>query len=200
MPDLQNKIIEALTRCPLVPVLALSDLKWAPDLAVELLDAGVTVAEVVLRTPEAIDIMVLMKAAAPELIVGMGTVRTEADMRNSLDAGAEFLVTPATSPKLLSALPDAYVPVFPGAATPSEAMHLYDLGYEYQKFFPAESLGGVKTLKAWGAPLPNVTFMATGGINADKCRDYLALPNVNAIGGSFIVDKKTRTVNLPELA
>ncbi len=196
MSDAQTQIIDALVRCPLVPVMALSDLDWIAQLAVDLREAGVTVAEVVLRTPEAIDVMKIMKASAPELIVGMGTVRTEDDMQKSLEAGAEFLVTPATSPKLLSALMDAPVPVFPGAATPSEAMHLYDLGYEYQKFFPAEALGGVKTLKAWGAPLPNVTFMATGGISAAKAPEYLALPNVIAIGGSYIVEKKTKTVNL----
>ncbi len=196
MSEAQTQIIDALGRCPLVPVMALSDLDWIPQLAVELRDAGVTVAEVVLRTPEAIDVMKIMKASAPELIVGMGTVRTEEDMQKSLDAGAEFLVTPATSPKLLSALEGISVPVFPGAATPSEAMHLYDLGYDYQKFFPAEALGGVKTLKAWGGPLPNVTFMATGGISPEKAPDYLALSNVIAIGGSYIVDKKTKTVSL----
>ncbi len=196
MSEAQTQIIDALARCPLVPVMALSDLDWIPQLAVDLRDAGVTVAEVVLRTPEAIDVMKIMKASAPELIVGMGTVRTEDDMQKSLEAGAEFLVTPATSPKLLSALMDAPVPVFPGAATPSEAMHLYDLGYEFQKFFPAEALGGVKTLKAWGAPLPKVTFMATGGISAAKAPEYLALPNVIAIGGSYIVDKETKTVIL----
>lgn len=191
-----NHIVDALGRCPLVPAMALSDLDWIPQLAVDLYESGITVAEVVLRTPEAIDVMKIMKASVPELIVGMGTVRTADDIQNSLDAGAEFLVTPATSPKLLSALMDVSVPVFPGAATPSEAMHLYDLGYEYQKFFPAEALGGVKTLKAWGAPLPNVTFMATGGVSAQKAPDYLALPNVIAIGGTYIVDEKTKTVNL----
>jgi len=183
-------LISALKTCPIVPVLTLDDIELAASLAVALQASGLTVIEITLRTPQALTSIKLMKAAAPGLFIGAGTILTPKDVQASLDAGSDFLVTPAISSTLLPALKTAPVPVFPGVATPSEALEVYTNGFEYVKFFPAEANGGVAALKAMGGPLPHITFMPTGGINAASAPDYLALKNVIAVGGSWMIDKQ----------
>ncbi|PHR92932.1 MAG: keto-deoxy-phosphogluconate aldolase [Robiginitomaculum sp.] len=185
-----HPIFAALKACPIVPVLTLYDENHAASLAAALWDAGITTAEITLRTPQALPSIGAMKAAAPELCVGAGTILSVDDLNAALEAGSDFIVTPAVSSKLLPALKAVSVPVFPGVATPSEALELYDHGFECVKFFPAESNGGVPALKSMASPLPKIKFMPTGGINGDSAPHYLALPNVIAVGGSWMVDQQ----------
>ena len=183
-----QQFLDALNKCPLVPVLTIQSASSAGELAQALLDAGLTVAEVTLRTDEALAAIEIMKRQVPDLLVGAGTILSPEDIRSTLNAGSDFLVTPASTPKLRAALSQVSVPVFPGVATPSEALAAYEDGFEYQKFFPAESNGGVKALKSIGAPIPQIKFMPTGGINGDTVRDYLACLNVVGVGGSWMVN------------
>ena len=182
-----QRFLEALDKCPLVPVLTIHSANSAGELAQALLDAGLTVAEVTLRTDEAVAVIEIMKREVPDLLVGAGTILSPADIRTTLDVGCDFLVTPASTPKLRAALKQVSVPVFPGVATASEALAAYEDGFEYQKFFPAESYGGVKALKSIGAPIPQIKFMPTGGISRVTAPDYLACKNVVGVGGSWMV-------------
>jgi len=181
-------LMHALKTCPIVPVLTINDAKIAGPLAQALSSAGLTTAEITLRTPQALDAVREMKAAAPELMIGAGTILTPDDVQACLEAGSDFLVTPAMSSSLLPALKAVSVPVFPGVATPSEALEMYSQGFTYVKFFPAEANGGVQALGAMAAPLSNISFMPTGGITAKTAPDYLALDNVIAVGGSWMID------------
>jgi len=190
MSETIESFLDKVNECPLVPVLTVKDLQTAGDFAVALQNAGLTIIEVTLRTDCALQAIRRMKKAAPELSVGVGTILSERDLTNARDAGGDFIVTPATSDALLSALQDVTIPVFPGVATPSEALRAYEMGFRYQKFFPAESNGGVKALKSIGDPMPDITFMPTGGINGSSAIDYLSCANVIAVGGSWMVNKQ----------
>ena len=158
----------------------------AAPLAHALAKGGLTAVEVTLRTPSALEVITEMKAAAPDLLVGAGTLISEGDIDASLKAGADFLVSPGASPLLLTALAYHDGVILPGVATASEAMARFDEGYGFVKFFPAEASGGAKFLKAIGAPLPHIDFMPTGGVSEANLADYLALANVPAVGGSWI--------------
>ena len=180
-----------LEKASVIPVLEISRLASAPSLARALAVGGLEVVELTLRTDCALDAVKAMKDAAPDLIVGMGTVRTEDDIAKSLEAGAAFLVTPGAPAHLLVALKAAGLPALPGVATASEAMAARDAGFAAMKFFPAEQAGGVNYLKSLYGPLPDLTFCPTGGIGADRVADYVALPNVACVGGSWIAPKAT---------
>jgi len=190
MTNMYKSVLAALEKCPLVPVLTIEDAGQGADLAKALVGAGLTVAEVTLRTADALKVIENMKRAAPELIVGAGTILSIDDLNNAVEAGSDFVVTPATDKYLREALIKISIPVFPGCATPSEALTLYRHGFEYLKFFPAESNGGVKALKSMAAPMPDIKFMPTGGINERSVKDYLDCPNVIAVGGSWMIDQK----------
>lgn len=190
MNEAMNEVLVKAKTCPLVPVLTISDLPSAGDFAKALQNAGLTMIEVTLRTDCALDAVAKMKASAPDLLVGVGTVLSAADLRNTIQVGADFIVTPATTTTLLTALQNVDIPVFPGVATPGEALRAYEFGFKHQKFFPAESNGGVKALKSIGAPIPDITFMPTGGIDGSSVHEYLKCENVIAVGGSWMVDKK----------
>ena len=183
-------LISGFKACPIVPVLTIKDVNSAAPLAKALSAAGLTTAEITLRTPAALVAISAMKTAAPELFIGAGTILSPKDLDAALAAGSDFIVTPAVSTKLLSAIKASPKPVFPGVATPSEALEMYEHGFEYVKFFPAESNGGVPALKSMAGPLPQITFMPTGGINGESAPNYLALSNVIAVGGSWMVDKQ----------
>ncbi len=176
----------AAAKAPIVPVLVIGAVEQAAPLAKALLDGGLTIAEVTLRTPAGVGAIEAMKAAAPELMVGAGTVLNGEDVRCSMDAGADFLVSPGMSPGLLAALGKHKLLMIPGVATASEAMSRHEEGFEMLKLFPASIAGGVPALKALAGPLPHLQFMPTGGVGADNAGDYLALPNVVAVGGSWI--------------
>jgi 2-dehydro-3-deoxyphosphogluconate aldolase/(4S)-4-hydroxy-2-oxoglutarate aldolase len=169
-----------------VPVIVLEDAGQAVELARTLCAAGLPVLEITLRTDAAAEAIRRIAAEVPEAVVGAGSVRSAAHLRQCVEAGARFAVSPGASPGLLDAADDAEVPLVPGAATASEVMRLLERGYILQKFFPAEGAGGTAMLKALGAPLPEARFFPTGGITEALAREYLALPNVDCVGGSWI--------------
>ncbi len=149
----------------------------------------VRVVELTLRTSCALDALKAMKDAAPDLIVGMGTIRTGADVERAIAAGADFLVSPGATPALLAAMAGAGVPALPGVATASETMAAADAGFRALKFFPAEAAGGVAWLKTLAGPLPDIVFCPTGGISAERAPTYLALKSVACVGGSWIATR-----------
>ncbi|HKL64227.1 MAG TPA: bifunctional 4-hydroxy-2-oxoglutarate aldolase/2-dehydro-3-deoxy-phosphogluconate aldolase [Woeseiaceae bacterium] len=169
-----------------VPVIVLEDARHAVELARTLCAAGLPVLEITLRSDAAPEAIRRIAAEVPEALVGAGSVRNAAHLRECVEAGAKFAVSPGASPGLLDAAADSPVPLVPGAATASEVMGLLERGYALQKFFPAEGAGGTAMLKALGAPLPEARFFPTGGITEALARGYLALPNVDCVGGSWI--------------
>ncbi|MEA2952478.1 MAG: 2-dehydro-3-deoxyphosphogluconate aldolase / (4S)-4-hydroxy-2-oxoglutarate aldolase [Alphaproteobacteria bacterium] len=172
-----------------VPVLTIERVEDAVPLARALLAGGLNVIEVTLRTEAALDAVQAIAAEVPETVVGIGTVTQASDIALAFSAGAKFLATPGTPPALATALAMALIPVIPSCATVSEAMALSALGFSVLKFFPAESTGGIGFLKAIAAPLPELSFFPSGGIDASTAPAYLALPNVIAVGGSWMVPK-----------
>lgn len=183
------RIDDILSAASVIPVLELGRLDDAAPLAAALAAGGQRVVELTLRTEAALGAVSLMRKAAPALIVGMGSIRSADDVKRSIDAGAQFLVTPGAGPTLLTALAECNAPSLPGIATASEAMIAADAGFAAMKFFPAEFAGGASFLKAIAGPFPNLSFCPTGGISPDKAPDYLALPNVACVGGSWIATR-----------
>lgn len=181
-----KSLVEAASKAPIVPVLVVDRIEMAAPLARALVDGGLTIAEVTLRTPSGLAVIEEMKSAEPGLKVGAGTVLTEADVDNALSAGSDFLVSPGMSPKLLAGLGNRRRLMIPGVATASEAMSRHEEGFDLLKLFPATIAGGVGALKALAGPLPHLRFMPTGGITEADAGKYVALPNVVAVGGSWI--------------
>ncbi|OQX15066.1 MAG: keto-deoxy-phosphogluconate aldolase [Thiothrix lacustris] len=175
---------------PVIPVLVVKDLAIAESLASALVSGGLHVLEVTLRTPVALEVIRRM-SAVPGSIVGAGTVLTPADVKAVKAAGAAFAVSPGATERLLAAAEDAGLPMLPGVATVSEVMKLVERGFDTLKFFPAEAAGGVKMLKSIHGPLPDVHFCPTGGISEQTFGDYLALPNVLCVGGSWLTPEAT---------
>lgn len=169
-----------------IPVLAVKRLEDAAPLARALAAGGLTVIELTLRTDVALDAMKAMQDAAPELMIGMGTVRTPEQARTAAEEGAAFLVSPGLTPKLGEAMLATGLACLPGVATAGEALAASAQGFEVLKFFPAEPAGGIAYLKALEGPLPDIRFCPTGSISRDKAPDYLALNNVVCVGGSWI--------------
>ncbi|MEL7105451.1 MAG: bifunctional 4-hydroxy-2-oxoglutarate aldolase/2-dehydro-3-deoxy-phosphogluconate aldolase [Pseudomonadota bacterium] len=173
---------------PVIPVLVIEDAGTAAELAQALVAGGLPVLEVTLRTNAALDVIRAM-ANVEGGVVGAGTLLTPADVAAAKDAGALFGVSPGATPRLLDAAEEADLPILPGAASASEAMALLERGYTVQKFFPAEAAGGAAFLGSLASPLPQITFCPTGGINLAKAPDYLSLPNVRCVGGSWVAPK-----------
>ena len=171
---------------PVVPVLIVEDVAHAAPLAKALVAGGLRALEVTLRTPVALDAIRAMTDAAPEAVVGVGTLRSAADVKAAVAAGARFGVSPGFSPAVMDAAEDAGLPMLPGVATPSEAMAAAERGLDILKFFPAEANGGLPVLKAWASPLAGLDFCPTGGVGPDNAADYLALANVVCVGGSWV--------------
>ncbi|MCL4766819.1 MAG: bifunctional 4-hydroxy-2-oxoglutarate aldolase/2-dehydro-3-deoxy-phosphogluconate aldolase [Hyphomicrobiaceae bacterium] len=184
--NLNPRLAEELRSVAVVPVLTIEHEETAAPLARALVAGGLRVLEVTLRTPAALAGLGRIARDVPEAVVGAGTVLTPAQAQQAIAAGARFLVSPGMTPRLVEAAEAWPVPFLPGAATPSEAMALSDLGYRVLKFFPAEPSGGVAALKALAAPLREIAFCPTGGIDLDRARSYLALPNVATVGGSWV--------------
>ncbi|GGL60792.1 bifunctional 4-hydroxy-2-oxoglutarate aldolase/2-dehydro-3-deoxy-phosphogluconate aldolase [Wenxinia marina] len=170
---------------PVIPVLVVSDASSAADLARALVAGGLPALEVTLRTPAALDAIREM-ATVEGGVVGAGTLMSEKDVEAAKEAGATFGVSPGATDRILDAAEANDLPLLPGAATPSEVMRLLERGYSVMKFFPAEVNGGVPALKAIGAPIPQVRFCPTGGIDLARAPSYLALPNVMCVGGSWV--------------
>lgn len=180
------KLQGLLSAAPVVPVIIHDDVATARNLAEALVAGGLTNLEVTLRTPNALKVMAEM-AKVPGAVVGSGTVRKKDDMLASVDAGCQFMVSPGAPVALLEAAQDVSIPLLPGIASPTEAMAASLLGYTYLKFFPAEAMGGAPVLKSFASPLPDLIFCPTGGIDAEKAKTYLNLPNVICVGGSWVV-------------
>jgi 2-dehydro-3-deoxyphosphogluconate aldolase/(4S)-4-hydroxy-2-oxoglutarate aldolase len=179
-----------LLRAPVIPVLTIERSSDGVALARALAQGGLPVIEVTLRTKAALEAARAIAAELPEVVLGIGTVTRPADIEPALKAGAQFLVTPGTPAALADALAAAAVPALPGCATVSEAISLAERGFRVLKFFPAEAAGGMAWLKAVAAPLPALRFCPTGGIDMRNAAAYLALPNVIAIGGSWVAPKE----------
>ncbi|MFF5206070.1 bifunctional 4-hydroxy-2-oxoglutarate aldolase/2-dehydro-3-deoxy-phosphogluconate aldolase [Streptosporangium sp. NPDC000396] len=171
---------------PVVPVVVIDDLETAVPMARALVAGGLPVIEVTLRTAPALKAIKRIAAEVPEAVIGAGTIRTQADVLASVDAGARFLVSPGSTPKLVDAMEASGVPFLPGVATASEVMALAERGLTEMKFFPAEAAGGLPYLASLGGPLPEVRFCPTGGIKLATAPAYLALPNVGCVGGSWL--------------
>lgn len=169
-----------------IPVVVIDDVDKAVPLAACLLEAGLKSIEITLRTEAALESIARVASEVPDVIVGAGSLRNPAQVARVIDAGARFGVSPGFAPRLLEAARAVDLAMVPGAATASEMMQLLEHGYTLQKFFPAELAGGVPYLKAVGAPLPEVRFVPTGGVTAANAAEYLALPNVAAVGGSWV--------------
>ena len=170
----------------IVPVVVLDDPDKADALGAALVQGGLPVAEATFRTPEAATVLRRL-AQNDDLVVGAGTVLTDRQVDQAIEAGAKFIVSPGLSAAVVRRCQEAGVPVIPGVATPSEIMLALDLGLDTVKFFPAEANGGLATIKALAAAFPQVRFMPTGGITVDTAPAYLAHPCVAAVGGSWMV-------------
>jgi len=184
-----RQIADELATLGIVPVITIEDVAAAAPLAAALERGGLPVAEVTLRTPDALAALRAMKRAAPSLLVGAGTLRTPRDVEAAVAHGADFLVSPGTTPALERALLESGRLAIPGVATPSEALARAEAGFSLLKLFPAEAVGGRALLRSLAGPLPELRFVPTGGIDAARAPDYLALPNVVAIGGSWIAER-----------
>ena len=174
------------SRGPLIPVLTIADPAHAAPLAEALLAGGVTVLEVTLRTPAALEAIAEIVRTCPAATVGAGTIRDAGQLAAAIGAGAVFGVSPGTTARLADAVAESGLAFLPGAATVSEAVALAERGFDAVKFFPAEAAGGAATLRAWQAPLPDLRFCPTGGVTGDNAGGYLALANVACVGGSWV--------------
>lgn len=171
---------------PVIPVMVINKLEHAVPLAQALVEGGLKVLEITLRTPVALEAIRKIKAEVPNAIVGAGTIINLDTLNQAIDAGSEFLVSPGVTNSLINHAINTGVPILPGVATPSEAMKLMEKGITAMKFFPAEAAGGVPMLKSIGGPLPQITFCPTGGVNPENAKQYLALNNVACVGGSWM--------------
>lgn len=181
--------LEICRLAPVVPVLVIEDLAHAAPLARALVAGGLPALEVTLRTPVALDVIRAM-AEVPGGRVGAGTLLSRADVKAAKEAGATFGVSPGATPALIDACSEFDLPLLAGAVTATEVMTLLEAGYTTAKFFPAETSGGAAALKAIGAPLPQMRFCPTGGIGMGNVADYLKLPNVLCVGGSWVAPKE----------
>ncbi|MFJ3641961.1 bifunctional 4-hydroxy-2-oxoglutarate aldolase/2-dehydro-3-deoxy-phosphogluconate aldolase [Streptomyces sp. NPDC090108] len=176
-----------LDLAPVVPVVVVSDAADAVPLARALVAGGLPAIEVTLRTPAALDAIRAVADEVPEAVVGAGTVITPEQVRDCVAAGARFLVSPGWTETLLAAMRGSGVPFLPGVSTTSEVVALLERGVREMKFFPAQAAGGTAYLRSLAGPLPQARFCPTGGIGPANARDYLSLPNVGCVGGSWMV-------------
>ena len=181
------RVDSILGQAPVLPVLAIEHVDDAVPLARALVDAGLPVLEVTLRTPAALDAMAAIVREVPQACVGAGTVLRPEDFRNVEATGAAFAIAPGTTPRLYEAAETTALAFIPAVATASELMTGLEHGYRRFKFFPAEAAGGVNALRAFAGPFADVRFCPTGGIDAGKAPGYLALRTVMTVGGSWMV-------------
>jgi 2-dehydro-3-deoxyphosphogluconate aldolase/(4S)-4-hydroxy-2-oxoglutarate aldolase len=186
MAEPQARLHDLLTTAPVVPVLMIRTVEVALPLARALVEGGLRVLEITLRTPAALEVIRALAGELEAAIVGAGTVLTPSQYREAEPAGARFVVSPGATPALLEAAAASPVPFLPGAASASEVMRLLERGYRCLKFFPAEPAGGIAWLKALASPLPEARFCPTGGIDAARAERYLSLPNVLCVGGTWV--------------
>lgn len=178
--------LQVMRDAPVIPVIVLSDVTLAVPLARALLAGGIRMLEVTLRTPEALACIEAIARDVPEAVAGAGTVRSAADAQACAMAGARFAVSPGYTHSVGQACRDARLPLLPGVATGSEIMAACEDGLTELKFFPAMQAGGAAMLKSWSGPFGDVRFCPTGGVSASNAADFLALPNVVCVGGSWL--------------
>ena len=176
---------DLLSLTPVIPVVVLGEPAHAIPLARALLAGGVPIIEITLRTPRALDVIRIITDNVPDVLVGAGTVTTPGLVRQAVAAGAQFLVSPGTTDRLLDAMDDAGVPSLPGVASASEVMSALERGRHELKFFPAEACGGRAFLSAIAGPLPQARFCPTGGITTANAPLYRELDNVGCVGGTW---------------
>ena len=179
-------IKDIMNTSPVIPVMVINKLEHAVPLANALVEGGLKVLEITLRTPIALEAIKKIKAEVPGAIVGAGTVINLETLNQVIDAGSEFIVSPGVTDTLIDAALKSGTPILPGVVTPSEVMNLLEKGITEMKFFPAEAAGGIPMVKSIGGPLPQVTFCPTGGVSPNNAADYLALSNVACVGGSWM--------------
>lgn len=182
-----NGVLKQMSEYGIIPVVVLNDVKDAEPLGKALIDGGIPCAEVTFRTEAAEESIRIMSEKFPEMLVGAGTVLTTEQVDRAVAAGAKFIVSPGLNPKVVKYCIEKGVPVTPGIITPTEMEQAIELGLEVVKFFPAESFGGLKTIKSMAAPYGKMKFMPTGGITPANVRDYLAFDKIIACGGSWMV-------------
>jgi 2-dehydro-3-deoxyphosphogluconate aldolase/(4S)-4-hydroxy-2-oxoglutarate aldolase len=183
-----SEIDRLMGLAPVIPVLVIDRVEDARPIAEALVEGGLPVLEVTLRTPAALDAIRAMKQVAGA-IVGAGTVLDPNQLRAALEAGAEFIVSPGLTERLGHAVAGAGVPYLPGVSTTADVMRALDLGFTRLKFFPAEAAGGLPVFKALSAVFGDVRFCPTGGITQDNAQDWLGLPAVACVGGSWLVPR-----------
>ncbi len=185
----QMKAEQFLRAAGILPVVTVHTLDQARKVSAALLEGGLPAIELTLRTPVAMEALAMLKRELPEIVIGAGTVLNVEQMQQSIDAGADFLVTPGTPAAMAQALANASIPVVPGAATPTELLSLMAHGFRVCKLFPASAVGGLAMLKGLAGPLSELKICPTGGITEDNAADYLSQPNVVCVGGSWMVPK-----------
>ncbi len=181
-----NPIEQIMRTAPVIPVLVVEDAADAVPLAQALVDGGLKVLEVTLRTPAALDVIRAMKSV-DGAIVGAGTVTNQSQLQQAIDAGSEFIVSPGLTDALARAAARADIPFLPGIANAGDIMRGLDMGLTHFKFFPAEANGGIAALKALAGPFGDVKFCPTGGIRQETAPNWLAMPQVLCVGGSWLV-------------
>ncbi len=186
---MQDKIIEVLQISPIIPVVVIENIKDAVPLAQSLVEGGIHIIEVTLRSSCALEAIELIAKNVPKMCVGVGTILNPTQLEQAQNRGAEFLISPGLTIKLLEYAKKKDMPLIPGVSSGSEVMQALELGYNALKFFPAEYCGGVKLLNAFNGPFKGVKFCPTGGISIDSMRSYLNLENVLCVGGSWLTPK-----------
>ncbi|GAA7491394.1 bifunctional 4-hydroxy-2-oxoglutarate aldolase/2-dehydro-3-deoxy-phosphogluconate aldolase [Helicobacter pylori] len=186
---MQDKIIEVLQISPIIPVVVIENIEDAVPLAQSLVEGGIHIIEVTLRSSCALEAIELIAKNVPKMRVGAGTILNPTQLEQAQNRGAEFLISPGLTIKLLEYAKKKDMPLIPGVSSSSEVMQALELGYNALKFFPAEYCGGVKLLNAFNGPFKGVKFCPTGGISADNMRSYLNLENVLCVGGSWLTPK-----------
>jgi 2-dehydro-3-deoxyphosphogluconate aldolase/(4S)-4-hydroxy-2-oxoglutarate aldolase len=189
----QERALDLLRAARLLPIVTVDTLGQAHAVVGALRAGGLRAIELTLRTPVALEALAALKAAFPDLVIGAGTVLVPEQVELARQAGADFLVTPGTTPALLEALAASPVPSVPGAATPSELLALRARGFRVAKLFPASAVGGLAMVRALQGPLPDMALCPTGGIGEDDAAAYLAQRNVACIGGSWMLGADWRT-------
>ncbi len=179
--------LQVMQDAPVIPVIVLNDVAHAVPMARALVEGGIRMLEVTLRTPQALACIEAIAKAVPEAVVGAGTLRSKADAQAAANAGARFAVSPGYTSALGAACRELGLPLLPGVATGGEIMAAQEDGFSALKFFPAMQAGGSAMLKAWSGPFFDVKFCPTGGISLQNAPDFLALPNVLCVGGSWLV-------------
>jgi 2-dehydro-3-deoxyphosphogluconate aldolase/(4S)-4-hydroxy-2-oxoglutarate aldolase len=201
MPSTKTALLLGLLEGqPVIPVLKIDDAKTAVPLARALAKGGLRVIEITMRTSAALEAIRRAAAEVPEAVVGAGTILNARQFEQAAEAGSKFIVSPGCTSQLFEAARDSAVPLLPGAITPGEMMAALEEGLDFLKFFPAEQAGGAAFLKSLASPFSGLSFCPTGGVSAKNAPDYLALPNVTCVGGSWVApDDAVKSGDWPQI-